>query len=402
MVPNRLVDMDYCNTQKMMKTLRNSAFFALIVLLASCSGSQSMSSYDDIYYSPKDEVAASNETYVEVASNETYVEYVDIDDREEVSAVDDYPKGREIEEYYDPEQVNSGYDSSLDYDDYRERYNEDEYHYSSRFRRFQQPAYGFGYYDPFYSNSNWYSYDPYFWSPQVVRPYYYSPGWGFNWNSQFGWTASYSSGWYNPYGYGGFNGGYGAYGYNPYSYYGNSYCPQYGAGGYGNNDFYYNATPIYRGQYNSLGSYSSSSSTQLGKMLPPTKPMYDLPETSRPATNYQPASRPDQDYMRPTDSSRPATTRPAETRPADARPAQDRPSEMNRPVERPRDTTKPREDYRPRETQPSRPQTRPTQTPRQNRSVTPPSNNRGGGSASPSRSTSPSRSGGSGSKGRGN
>ena len=333
--------MDYRNTDIIMNTMRILPLLALIALLASCSGTQQTTAYSDIYYSPNDAAVTNNNTYVE--------------ERDQVSDSEDYPKGREIEEYYDPNQKNVGYDSDMDYDDYRQRYNEDEYHYSSRFRRFHQPSYSFGYYDPFYSNSNWYSYDPYFWSPRIVRPYYYSPGWGFGWNNQFGWTASYTSGWYNAYPFSGYYGGFGGYGYNPYSYYGSSYCPPYY--GYGNNDYYYNSTPIYNGQYNSLGSYSSSSSTHLGKMLPPNKPMYEIQEYSRPAIDDRPYVRPDREYVRPSDSSRPVDN---------SRPAETRPSQLERPANKPIQNTRPRDDFKPRDTRPQ--QTRPIEKPRQNRS----------------------------------
>ncbi len=353
----------------MKNTLKALPLLALVVLLASCSGTQQTTAYDDIYYNPKEVIDVSSTAYV------------DIDERETAGSTDEYPKGRAIEEYYDPDQKNSGYDPDLNYDDYRERYNQDEYYYSSRFRRFHQPYYSFGYYDPFYSNSNWYSYDPYFWSPRVVRPYYYSPGWGFNWNSQFGWTASYTSGWYNMYPFSGYYGVYGGYGYNPYSYYGNSFCPQYG-NGFGYNDYYYNSTPIFNGQYNSLNSYSSSSSTRLGKMLPPNEPMYEIQYYSRQDRDARPQDRPEFDYARPADTSRPVETRP---------------SELERPADRPFENTRPREDYRPIENRPieTRPrdtkprQTRPIEQPRQNRSVDPPRNDRGGGFSSPSRTTPP-------------
>ena len=129
--------MDNRNTDIIDTTLRTLPLFALIALLASCAGTQNTSSYDDVYYSPKDETVVTTDAYV------------DIDDREEVRNVDDYPKGREVEEYYDPEAKSRGYESDMDYDDYRERYNDDEYYYSTRVRRFHRPAYSFGYYDPF-------------------------------------------------------------------------------------------------------------------------------------------------------------------------------------------------------------------------------------------------------------
>ncbi|MBK7855477.1 MAG: hypothetical protein IPJ79_11760 [Bacteroidetes bacterium] len=135
-------------------------------------------------------------------------------------------------------------------------YEEDDYYdyyYASRIRRFHRPLWGYSYYDPFYTNSYWYDYNPYSWGTSIYLGYnwwapsaWYSPsycnfgygynpwngwgwsiGWGYNpWNSWggYGWHGGYHNGYANGYwnGYydGYYNGLYNGY-YNPY--YFNSY-----------------------------------------------------------------------------------------------------------------------------------------------------------------------------------
>ena len=135
-------------------------------------------------------------------------------------------------------------------------YEEDDYYdyyYASRIRRFHRPLWGYSYYDPFYTNSYWYDYNPYNWGTSIYLGYnwwapsaWYSPsycsfgygynpwngwglsiGWGYNpWNSWsgYGWHGGYHNGYANGYWngyYDGYNNGlYNGY-YNPY--YFNSY-----------------------------------------------------------------------------------------------------------------------------------------------------------------------------------
>ena len=89
-------------------------------------------------------------------------------------------------------------------------YNDDDYYdyyYTSRLRRFHTGInYGWSYYDPWYTNTYWYDYNPYSWGYSIylgynwwwpscyVRPYYYGYDyWGFN----YGWGWGY----YDPFHY---------------------------------------------------------------------------------------------------------------------------------------------------------------------------------------------------------
>ena len=166
-----------------------------------------------------------------------------------------------------------------------------DYEYSSRIRRFYTPAYGYGYYDPFYTNSYWYDYNPINWGVSIYL--------GYNW-----WAPSFY--YYQPFCYGGgwsvgIGYGYGNYGYNPYGggypYY-PSFSPGYGYGhgynnGYNNgywngyndayyggntNPYYYNsydATSHYYGPRGSVSSNSQRSSAQRKSELAPMSVKYE-------------------------------------------------------------------------------------------------------------------------------
>lgn len=164
-------------------------------------------------------------------------------------------------------------DPNFNYDDYYDNA------YAARIKRFQQPIYGTGYYDSYYTNSYFYNqnpscygssiynsynmgYSPYgYYSPSAAfNNYYYNPyyngyGYGSGMSVGIGYGMGYGYGssmyGYNPYGMGyGYN-PYGmGYGYNPYGY---GYSP-YGMG-YGYNPYGYGgySSPMYAsGYYNSL------------------------------------------------------------------------------------------------------------------------------------------------------
>src|SRR6185503_5107912 len=65
--------------------------------------------------------------------------------------------------------TNKYYESDFDYDDYY------DYEYAVRMKRFYHPVSSYGYYDNYYTNSYWYSYEPAHW---VISVYYGYPWWG--------------------------------------------------------------------------------------------------------------------------------------------------------------------------------------------------------------------------------
>lgn len=136
--------------------------------------------------------------------------------------------------------TNNYYDQPFDYNDYYDN------EYSVRLRRFHNNIGAYGYYDDYYTNSYWYTGNPYnfgtsiylgynFWGP-TYSAFSYNPS--YYWYSNMGW--GYDP-WYNPYnGFGPYYGG-GFYGYSNYGY--NPYMGGYGAYNQGywngyNNGFY--------------------------------------------------------------------------------------------------------------------------------------------------------------------
>lgn len=107
------------------------------------------------------------------------------------------------------------YEDEFDYDDCY------DYYYTTRLRRFHSPYLGFGYYNNYYTNSFWYSSNPYncgvsiyygynFWNPWHIDPWY---------NYHFGWGHHYPHhhwGYHNHWSYWhGYHNGYYAYGHYP-------------------------------------------------------------------------------------------------------------------------------------------------------------------------------------------
>lgn len=159
------------------------------------------------------------------------------------------------------------------------QYNSDDYYdyeYASRYKRFQDPVNGVGYYDNYYTNTYFYSGNPYQYGMSVYNGYNFWPSYNtYNYMpstyfySSFGWgSPGFSSGfgYGGGYGYGGYGGypGYG-YGYDPfmagyysgYSHgYNNGYWGYpfgYGMGGYG---YGYGGYPYGYGGYG-YGSYGN-------------------------------------------------------------------------------------------------------------------------------------------------
>ncbi len=142
------------------------------------------------------------------------------------------------DDYYQPQNNNSS-QNPVDSEQYVDEsgntyitnnyygYDDDyDYFYASRINRFHRPIYGFGYYDPFYTNMYWYNYDPFFFGTSIYAGW----GWGgfyrpWGWNSWGGWGMGFG---YNSWGWGG------GWGYQPYCYGG------WGGYGMGFNQGYWN------------------------------------------------------------------------------------------------------------------------------------------------------------------
>lgn len=223
--------------------------FLTVLILSGCKNTAQLSRLDDVYFDPKRDkelMAPPKKEEPEMARTEV---------KPEQKQVEDNP-------YYK--------DPSFSSDDYYDS------EYAARLRRFNNPLYGVGYYDSYYTNSYFYNQNPYqygvsiyngynWWGPSYYN-YMYTPNynWG-NWygmpsqpgfNMYFGNTYNYYN-YYDPWG----NCGWNYYGSNPY-YYNNYY---WGMGNpYWNNSYwngYYNGyyNGFYNGYYSGLnnGYYNS-------------------------------------------------------------------------------------------------------------------------------------------------
>lgn len=141
------------------------AIFSLVFVSA-------FAQYDDIYFDPSQDKPAQAVASTYAESNQIYADDVD--------------------GYYDT--------------DYQEGYDDYDYYYTARIRRFHRPMYGFNYFDPFYADM-WY-YDPsmVMMAPGVTLLIHNNP-WSYNrfrrlnyWNYR-SWMNSPSLFW-NDYGYG--------------------------------------------------------------------------------------------------------------------------------------------------------------------------------------------------------
>lgn len=207
-----------------MKTVKAIALLSAVVVFASCSNRLSTKTYydDDVYFSSKD---LRNYTPPVLATPADTDSYAPVNRNSNVAnAAPDYQNGQRVmDDYYDNQ-------------------------YASRIRRFYYPSNGWGYYDPWYTNSYWYDYNPYNFGTSVYVSYNFWPTsytyWGFG--NPYGYNPWYRDPFfgygYNPYAYGGWGGGWGSpwMPYNPYTCgwgFGNPYM--YG-GGWGWNNPYMN------------------------------------------------------------------------------------------------------------------------------------------------------------------
>jgi len=135
----------------------NILIFSTFIFLSSCITIETTSSgfKDEIYYSSEDYSKVAQQEEQELADyNEQNSEYNDSENEEVYT--DEYS----YEDYYD-------------------------YGYSARLRRFHGPSFGFGYYNNYFTNSFWYSSNPFhcgvsiyygynFWDPYYYDPFYFS------------------------------------------------------------------------------------------------------------------------------------------------------------------------------------------------------------------------------------
>lgn len=194
--------------------MKNYKLLTLIAALV-VTGSLSAQQYDDLYYNPD--------------KDKTFFKDYNADKQETKKT---YTAQNEEQAYRDTDEDDAYYD---DYD----------YYYSSRVRRFHRPFYGFNFFDPVYVDMSYY--DPFLSPGATVLIYddvfafnnwYGGSRWnrwnnGFSWGIGFSpWSYGYNS--WNNFGWNSFGPSY--YGYNNYGYgynYNNGfYCPPTWGSGY--------------------------------------------------------------------------------------------------------------------------------------------------------------------------
>jgi hypothetical protein len=238
-----------------------------LVLLSSCATQKTGTYTDDVYANPK-----------EVRAEEARLAAIEKQRVEERNRRYNDSVALAKQAQKEKDDANPAYqDREFKYDDYY------DYEYATRLKRFDNNVSGLSYYDNYYTNSYWYTRNPYnygvsvyngySWWGSSYNNYSYNPSvsfynsWGWGYGNQFsvysgynpymaGYAAGYNNGFNNGlygnyYGYGNpYYSPYGYYGYDPYGY-GNPYG--YGGGYYGYNNPYYGGW----GYYNSYDNNSS-------------------------------------------------------------------------------------------------------------------------------------------------
>ena len=220
-----------------MNTKRLLPILALFLLAVSCQTTESFTFHNDVYtrstdrqYQAQREQRAQAQNERENRYNDNYIE----------------------EEYYDNEPGVA--QASYDYADELDMY---DFYYTSRIRRFHtHVSYGWGFYDPYFTNMFWYTHMPstwgisiylghsWWWPSPFWRPWMFDWGWySWGWNWGWGW------GWHSPWRFGGPWGGFSP-GFNPW------FC-----GGHYHNRFDLNNSFTF-GHRNTIGPSSGGAGTR--------------------------------------------------------------------------------------------------------------------------------------------
>jgi len=242
---------------------------ATLIFAASCSSTKNTASIpDDVYYSAGDHQEQSQPAAaVSQASPSNYSqENNNYNPDQNSNYTQDY-SGTPSQSPASTQQYSDDKGNTYVTNNY---YNDDDYYdyeYSARLKRYYTPASGYGYYDPFYTNSYWYDYNPYNYGVSIYLGYnwwapsycYYDPFWYgpvYPYHHFYGYYDS----WNSPYGYYGYNNYWNGYNHG----YQNGYWDGYYNGVYAstyNNPYYYNSYDGTSTYYGPRGSISSNGKT---------------------------------------------------------------------------------------------------------------------------------------------
>lgn len=328
----------------MKNTYQQFVFASFLVLVSQGIKAQ----FDDVYYDPS-----------KVRKEDNYYKETIKPNEKEVR----------LEEDIKSKQAEESYRDSGDYDDEYSEYDDQDYYYASRIKRFHRPYRGFSYYDPCYVDYYFYdpfSYDPWYWERDIYSAsWYYSPyysytryhyrPWRYNywnyWDGYYGWGC-------NPY----------SYSYWPGSYYSNNYY--YGGNYYNNyhnnhNGHGYNDNP--KGTYKGSRGFGLTNTSKRGPVRvynPSPKVFTDVPgDQARPAPDKQVVRSADGDTYSPRPEYKPErnsvrkelpgntneTPKPERGGGRDAYKPKETPGERTAPD---RQTTPPKREYRPERSEP--------------------------------------------------
>ncbi|NSW45299.1 MAG: hypothetical protein HPY79_05760 [Bacteroidales bacterium] len=181
---------------------------AVVLGLMSCSSTKHVSAIysDDIYSSPS---VSSHETVAtpEKTTNSSDAYYQN--NESNMSTSDANVEKNTSSDSQEKYVTNNYY--SFDKDDYY------DYEYSARLRRFHDPYIGCGYYDSYYTNTYWYTYDPWDWGISIYFGFHWWPFYQYYYYPSY-YAVGFYYPWYHPF-----------WGYHPYYY----YAGYYGYGWYG-------------------------------------------------------------------------------------------------------------------------------------------------------------------------
>ncbi len=259
-----------------MKTYFN-LLMVLVVVLSACStpqGAASNKAYDDdIYYSSADAARENSAAKAQQQAEKNAIAKRNAEIAQsqqnnaatETRADDDYypssrttvPNASKTETSSSTTTSKTAQNTSFNYDDYY------DYEYAVRLKRFHSNIPSYGYYDNYYTNSYWYSGNPYNYGTSVYMGYnFWGPSYfSYAFQPQISWYSNWGWG-YNPYSYN-------PYSYNPYGYYG--YNPYMSGYWNGYNDGHWNSHYHSNNYFNSYdknsyyGPRNASSSNASGR-----------------------------------------------------------------------------------------------------------------------------------------
>ncbi len=249
---------------KIMKTIKNIIQIAVILALGACNTTSITSTFDDVYYNPKTDKVAKTPVYSQSGSNTSgNAEYNSNSNQEgDINQQNNIPSSAN-NDYNNSNQTVTERSTDADGNTYitNNYYNDDyyDYSYAAKMRRFYEPGIGLSYYDDYYTNMYWYSYNPIDWGISIYLGYHWlSPSLYFGYNPWWHYSYGY---YYNPW-----------YAYYPlYYHYGGGY-------GHGYWDGYYDG--LYSNYY--YNSYDENSHHHYGPMLSRTTTGSD----SRPVRSF--------------------------------------------------------------------------------------------------------------------